>query len=318
MSGIKSSTFNGTMKPHGVPNPSQPAKKVNATATSSTTAATSTSFPDLVYSRRYLDWNRLTFAYHAVGSQSETFDYHNGLRVSSEITTLRKQLNLTTLYGCAPQTWCLSCKPFGDPGNIFTLLDTALATTVINSSRAEIPRLIIINTGSVRFDLVEGPFTFDDSFIVSPFTDTFQFIPDVPYAQAKQVLGILNAGAFQKRSIETTRKDLEAKDFGFTQFTGDQCVDAASSAHEHALHRRSEPMTRGQFRRQTAATTPGYTTKGLLQPPALETFLTFYQMILVRMVMIPSTRRFLSSPNRTIFKQMHPSLLMEVCRRLWI
>src|ERR1700761_9487035 len=89
---------------------------------------------------------------------------------------------------------CQSCQPFGSDGNIFTgLLDPALRETVVNKSRADIPRLIIINTGSIRFDLVEGPFTFDDAFIVSPFTDAFQFIPDVPYDQAKQVLGILNA-----------------------------------------------------------------------------------------------------------------------------
>ena len=269
MSGIQSNTFNGTMKPHGVPHPSQPAKKVNATITSSIALARSTDPSNLLYSRRYLDWNRLTFAYHGVRSQSQIFDYHSGLRVSSDITTLRKQLNLTTLYGCAPQTWCLSCKPFGDPGNIFTLLETALASTVVNSSRATIPRLILINTGSARFDLVEGPFTYDDSFIVSPFKDTFQFIPNVPYAQAKQVLGILNAGSFQKRSTEPEGRSLETKDFVFTQFTGDHCVDAASSAHEYSLRHRSEPMTRGKFRKQTYAATPGYTTKGTYSPTKL-------------------------------------------------
>ena len=270
MSGIKSSTFNGTMKPHGVPHPSQPAKKVNAIVTSSAPVARSSSFSGLLYSRRYLDWNRLTFAYHAVASQSKSFDYRNGLRISSEITTLRKQLNLTALYGCAPQTWCLNCKPPGNPGNINTLLETALAATVINSSRTDIPRLILINTGSVRFDLVEGPFTYDDSFIVSPFTDTFQFIPNVPYAQAKQVLGILNAGPFQKRNTQAESRDLETRDFGFTQMTGDQCGDAAASAHEHALRSRAEPLTRGPLRRQTTATTPGYTTKVMLLTALLD------------------------------------------------
>ncbi|TKA29953.1 hypothetical protein B0A49_13873, partial [Cryomyces minteri] len=78
-----------------------------------------------------------------------------------------------------------SCKPFGAPGNIFPLLQTALAATVINQSRAGIPRLILINTGSIRFDLVKGPFTYDDSFIVSPFIDAFEFIPNVPYSIAE-------------------------------------------------------------------------------------------------------------------------------------
>lgn len=157
MSGIKSSTFKGNTKPRGVPNPIQKAiRVVNGT---DTTTGTPKSTSDLVYSRRYLDWNRLTFAYHALGSQDHTFDTHEGLGVSEEITKDRKTLNLTGLYGCAPETYCQVCKPFGDPGNLNTLLETALAATVINKSRADIPRLIIINTGSTRFDLVKGPFT---------------------------------------------------------------------------------------------------------------------------------------------------------------
>lgn len=155
MTGINSSTFRGNMKPPGVPNPTQPAVKV--TLGNSITSENTTS--GLVYSRRYLDFNRLTFAYHAVGSQSNTFDYHSGERVTDLISTNRKQLNLTALYGCAPKTYCQYCKPFGADGNIFPLLATALSATVINQSRADVPRLIIINTGSVRFDLVKGPFT---------------------------------------------------------------------------------------------------------------------------------------------------------------
>ena len=154
MSGINSSTYTGNIKPRGVPNPTQPA--INVTATNSTSNNQNTS---LVYQRRYLDFNRLTFAYHAVGSQDSTFDYHSGERVSETITSDRKELNLTALYGCAPKTYCQYCKPFGADGNIFPLLATALAATVINESRADVPRLIIINTGSVRFDLVKGPFT---------------------------------------------------------------------------------------------------------------------------------------------------------------
>lgn len=159
MSGINSSTFTGNQKPRGVPNPTRKAVKVS-NATSTATAPNSPSATsNLLYSRRYLDWNRLTFEYHATRSQDSTFDYHSGQRVTAEITKDRKQLNLTALYGCAPETYCQSCKPFGANGNIFGLLQTALAATVVNGSRANIPRLIIINTGSIRFDLVKGPFT---------------------------------------------------------------------------------------------------------------------------------------------------------------
>ena len=158
MSGINSSTFEGNFKPSGVPNPTQKAIKVsNGTQSATTTVSSSTS--EMVYSRRYLDWNRLTFGYHADKSQDSTFDLQSGLRVTKEINAARKALNLTVLYGCAPETYCQFCKPFLAKGNIFGLIQEALATTVVNVSRADIPRLIIVNTGSIRFDLVQGPFT---------------------------------------------------------------------------------------------------------------------------------------------------------------
>ncbi|KAL9116050.1 MAG: hypothetical protein Q9227_000418 [Pyrenula ochraceoflavens] len=260
MSGIKSSNYTGLQNPRGVPNPTTPAVKISsATATASAVAptGTGTSNSSLRYSRRYIDWNRLSFAYHAVGSQDyAAFDYHSGLRVSSEITTDRQALNLSALYGCAPQTWCISCAPFLSNGSIFSLLQTALSDTIVTEARAAIPRLVIINTGSVRFDLVQGPFTFDDSFIVSPFTDGFQYIPDVPYNLASQVVGILDNGPYEKK------RDLRTSDFNFHTFTGaDSCVDDIS--YESLSHTHSDLKPRSLFRRQAppATLTPGYVTK---------------------------------------------------------
>ncbi|KAL8702950.1 MAG: hypothetical protein Q9201_003879 [Fulgogasparrea decipioides] len=264
VSGINSSTFSGNQKPRGVPNPARKAVKVsNATSTGTPPSSTSAA-SNLVYSRRYLDWNRLTFEYHATGSQESTFDYHSGQRVTAEITKDRKQLNLTALYGCAPQTYCQSCKPFLADGNIFSLLQTALAATVVNESRADIPRFIIINTGTIRFDLVKGPFTYDDSFIVSPFKDAFQFIPNVPYSIASQVLGILNAGPFQKRSEDLESQDLKPRDFNFNAplIPSDACTAPDNLAHTHRLirPRTNEPRTRNLHSRQSPALPPGYTT----------------------------------------------------------
>jgi 2',3'-cyclic-nucleotide 2'-phosphodiesterase (5'-nucleotidase family) len=257
MSGINSPTYKGNMMPRGVPNPTRKAIKPATTASGSASmpSPTANSSSCLVYARRYLDWNRLTFAYHAAGSQDSTFDYGSGRRVTTEITAARKQLNLTALYGCAPQTYCFSCRPFGSNGSIFGLIPKALAATVINASRADIPRLIIINTGTIRFDLVQGPFTYDDSYIVSPFDDRFQFIPNVPYAQASQVLGILNNGPNQKR-----KRGLSTSDLGIVNpfFDGDDgCVNPPylpGQSPKQDLRRRSVT------RRQSAPLSPGYTT----------------------------------------------------------
>jgi hypothetical protein len=235
MSGINSSTFTGNVKPRGVANPTR--KAVN------------TSTSDLLYSRRYLDWNRLTFEYHASKSQESTFDYHSGLRVTGDITTVRKKLNLTSLYGCAPATYCASCKPFGDPGNINTLIQTALGDIVVSPSRATTPRYIIINSGSIRFDLVKGPFTYDDSFIVSPFNDAFQFIKNVPYDMARKVLASLNGAPLpDKRNLFDSIPRLADR----------TCADPLMSQISDVTKR--ETNSQRISRRQTIVT-PGYATK---------------------------------------------------------
>ncbi|KAH8926560.1 Metallo-dependent phosphatase, partial [Atractiella rhizophila] len=183
MSGIKSSTYHGNPFPAGVPHPTQLAISVRSNSTKSHKSI----LQGPVYFRRYLDWNRRTFAYHAVGSQNK-LDTKKGVTITNEINATRTELKLTSVYGCAPATYCISCKPFGDPANIFSLLSKALSATVVNATRADKARIILINTGSIRFDLVQGPFTYDDSFIVSPFDDKFQYIADVPWGQASKVL----------------------------------------------------------------------------------------------------------------------------------
>ncbi|KAF2197995.1 hypothetical protein GQ43DRAFT_379718 [Delitschia confertaspora ATCC 74209] len=256
MSGIKSSNCKSPNKPRGVPNPTRKAIPPPSTGTGSPKLPQSHTPSDLRYARRYLDWNRLTFAYHAKGSQRYIFDTEKGKSISSDITRHRKELNLTALYGCAPETYCESCKPFLAEGNLFKLLQTALSAVVVNETRKDTPRMIIINTGSVRFDLAKGPFTYDDSFIVSPFKDAFQFIPDVPYEQASKVLDILNAGPYQKK-----RRDLSTEDFNFTPMLGQDevCVDPPLVRYNSGLHGRAEPKGR-VIRRQNTKATAGLTT----------------------------------------------------------
>lgn len=235
MTGVKSPTYTGVSNPHGVPNPTK--KAGNGTSS-------------ITYSRRYLDWNRLTFEYHAVGSQVSTFDYHSGLRVTEEITDAREALDTTKLYGCVPQTWCFSCVPYASSGSIFSIVPIAMAATVINPARSTISRIIISNTGGIRFDLLKGPFTYNDAFIVSPFTDGFQYIPNVPYSYASQVLAGLNALPSKKK------RDLESPGFGSMPLLGhDSCLDPTIGP----ITPSSDLRTRG-IQRRTQVVTPGYTT----------------------------------------------------------
>ncbi|KAI8959532.1 Metallo-dependent phosphatase-like protein [Daldinia sp. FL1419] len=236
----ENSRYSGVLPgPIGVPNP--------------TRKATHNSTSPFVYSRRYLDWNRRTFEYHAATRYNKTFDYHDGQAVTADITKDREQLNLTDVYGCIPRDYCMTCAPFNASDNIFPLLSDALAVGVVNESRRNIPRYIIANTGSVRFDMYKGPFTYDDQFIVSPFRDIFLYIPGVPHVLVRNLTESLNnAGASRKRSV------------GVVHIEHDICVDPLpvhytdlKREENHASQHVSPRITR----RQVVDVTAGYTTK---------------------------------------------------------
>ncbi|KAM5440457.1 hypothetical protein McanMca71_003939 [Microsporum canis] len=257
MTGIKSRTYRGSMKPKGVPNPTRRAIKGNATDSSSSTE----SHPrppkglDLRYARRYLDWNRLTFAYHASKSQDRQFDTLPGQRITHDITDARKELNTSTVLGCVPETYCMSCLPFEDKNNIYQVVIDMLSKVVVKEDRADRPRLLLLNTGGVRFDLVKGPFTKDDEYIVYPFKNQFQYLPDVPYSIASQLLDALNKGPYQKRADEYTpmlAPRLNADEV---------CADPSPEFIE--LQRREAPQPYKAFTRRTIDSSmlyPGYTT----------------------------------------------------------
>lgn len=166
MSGFHQNTYNATKEPKGVPNPYQKPIQINITGTSTytlqptaTNPAIATATSDLLYARRYLDWNRRTFAFHASKSQDRVLDFPTGNKISSEIFGSREALRLTEVFGCIPFTYCIGCSQVGEARNLYTLLLNALKEVIINGSRAKFPRIILTNTGSVRYDLVKGPFT---------------------------------------------------------------------------------------------------------------------------------------------------------------
>jgi len=126
----------------------------------------------------------------------------------------------------------------------------------VNASRSTVPRYIIINTGSIRFDLVEGPFTYDDSFIVSPFTDAFQYIKNVPYSMAKNVINSLNGAALNDR--REAKRNSAGSVFGSMPLPSvkDTCFDPSVGLLTEG---QAELKARGITRRQTVVT-PGYVT----------------------------------------------------------
>ncbi|CAG8036008.1 unnamed protein product [Penicillium nalgiovense] len=144
-----------------------------------------------VFKRRYIDNNLLSY-YHHTGLDHETFPTDKGLNVSGLIAEARTDLHLDHVHGCAPHDLWMSRVKYPDPNSIYTWLETQALGDLKDESRGDKPRLAIINTGAMRFDIFKGPFTQDSAFIVSPFTSTFRYVKDVPYDKAQLVVDVLN------------------------------------------------------------------------------------------------------------------------------
>ncbi|KAI9681541.1 MAG: hypothetical protein M1817_002826 [Caeruleum heppii] len=145
------------------------------------------------FGRRYLDNNLFSFHHHT-GLNESSFPTSKGREVSQNITHARKALELDTLHGCAPQDYWLSRARYPGKHSIFTWLEEQVIPDMLNNDTVtNTARLVIANTGTMRFDIFKGPFTRDTTFIVSPFEGGFRQIKGVSYAKAKQILPLLNS-----------------------------------------------------------------------------------------------------------------------------
>ncbi|KAL8729568.1 MAG: hypothetical protein Q9166_004648 [cf. Caloplaca sp. 2 TL-2023] len=144
------------------------------------------------FARRYIDNNLYSFHHHA-SLNSTTFPTAHGRNVSAMIASARKDLKLDHKFGCAPRSLWTNRSPFPQEDSIFTWLQQqVLPDMVSDPTRKDVPRLVIVNTGGIRFDIFKGPFTIDTTYTVSPFTSEFRYIKDVPFDIAKKLTRILN------------------------------------------------------------------------------------------------------------------------------
>ncbi|KAH8981512.1 Metallo-dependent phosphatase-like protein, partial [Lactarius hatsudake] len=158
---------------------------------------------NLTVNRRYLDPNRVTYEYHT-NSRDSSFDTSMGRKITEGLKALAAQFDLDFKFGTAPQDYTLSRDPFPSNGSLLSLIvDQVLPTALtVNNTRANIPNIIITNSGGLRFDIYAGPFTKNDQLTASPFTDAFVFIAGVPLSVANAVLPALNGeGANDRREL---------------------------------------------------------------------------------------------------------------------
>ncbi|PHH53568.1 Uncharacterized protein YHR202W [Ceratocystis fimbriata CBS 114723] len=145
------------------------------------------------FTRRYLDNNLFGYYYHS-GLNESTFHTEKGLATTQLIYKARKDLGLDKKLGCAPKSLWMSRVPYPHNNSIYSwLANESLPGIFYNAERANKPRIGLLNTGGVRFDIIRGKFSYDSLFNVTPFTNKIVYIQDVPYAIAKKILAIINS-----------------------------------------------------------------------------------------------------------------------------
>ncbi|CAK9439737.1 uncharacterized protein LODBEIA_P38370 [Lodderomyces beijingensis] len=142
------------------------------------------------FSRSYIDFNLDSFHKHTNTSAS-TFDTPSGKQVTELIVKTRKELKLNKLIGTVNTNYYVDYVPEDHPKSIFNLLCNKVLPTLPGSGE----RLIVINTGSIRYDLYKGPYTVDSMYIVCPFENRWVNLT-VPKSVASKVAQKLNDASY--------------------------------------------------------------------------------------------------------------------------
>ncbi|PWN27206.1 hypothetical protein BDZ90DRAFT_232755 [Jaminaea rosea] len=147
------------------------------------------------FSRRYIDLNPLNLAHH-LGKPltSKLFATPKANAIRRLLRNAFSHLELDIVHGHAPRDYYLERYPASDTRSILNA-----TTSALNHIFAQPPeqgkRLVVLNSGSLRSDLREGPFTTGDQYIVSPFSDSFWVVPRVPWRMARLLVEHLNGVA---------------------------------------------------------------------------------------------------------------------------
>lgn len=143
------------------------------------------------FTRRYIDANPRNFAHHLKLNSTRELATKKGSFIRFIMDAISEAWNLSRLHGVVPQDYYLDRVPYGDNSSLLSLLADQVLPKVVRpseKSRLDKKSLVLINSGSQRFDVYSGPFTRNDQYIVSPFKDRFLYMPDVPWGIAKHLL----------------------------------------------------------------------------------------------------------------------------------
>lgn len=173
------------------------------------TIISKTEWIDANVGRSYIDANLHSLMNHANKSTLEEFNTEKGLEVSNQICEMSAMLNLSQVYGRVPKNFYLEGAPYPSSDNLYHLLGQEVLPTLIPSTdyRSDNARLIIINTGSIRYDLYKGDFTQNSKFIISPFKNRWKFIRGVRRSVATQIGPTLNNQSYVLNQMKDPHQD---------------------------------------------------------------------------------------------------------------
>lgn len=139
--------------------------------------------------RRYIDFNKKSFKFHAFTKHLYT---KIGKHVSNKVQSLKKILELDFQFGHVPRTYFMAARPLDADDNIYNLFKTAILQRLHPTNpTANKQRMVMMNTGAIRYDMFKGPFTKNTEFIVLPFENNWNVIK-LPFKIASKIEGYLN------------------------------------------------------------------------------------------------------------------------------
>ncbi|XBW37020.1 hypothetical protein QEN19_002600 [Hanseniaspora menglaensis] len=143
--------------------------------------------------RKYLDFNKQSFDFHLNNINANPIDWSNKNGISKKIDNIYQILQLEEVKGFIPNTYYTNNKPLTSKFNLYNfLVNTILPKLEKPVGRETIKRMITINTGLIRFDLLEGNFTKNTKYQLSPYDNKWKVI-SIPYRFAKQIEAFLNS-----------------------------------------------------------------------------------------------------------------------------
>lgn len=147
------------------------------------------------YFRSYIDFSTRLFVHHSAARSLDEFETAQGNAAKAQLALAREELGLDHVMGHVRNSYYMDYVPLAHPRNLYNLLTSRVLPSLRLELNSTAERLIIINTGSVRYDLYKGPYTVDSHFIVSPFQNDWVKV-SLPKQIALQISPKLNENGY--------------------------------------------------------------------------------------------------------------------------